>query len=469
MTLDEAIAKILALEQQLIALGQENHLLRERVSELERRLSLDSGNSSKPPASDGLEKSPHRTKSLRRKSNRNSGGQPGHQGQTLEAVSHPDVVIQHPAPEQCRCGVDVWHVPVTAVLKRQVFDIPQPQIVVTEHQVHVKRCPQCQQTVQSCFPEGVKAPVQYGPRIRAIATYLNQQHFIPEERLSELLTDIFRCSMSPATIVKLSNTVKQSFEPLIENLSATLQASPVKHLDETGLRISGRTQWLHVVSTATETWYRTAVKRKDLEPLKMMTGVVVHDHWQPYFQLEGLAHSLCNAHHLRELKALQEIEQESWATSMGNLLRVACRYKHRSVNGIPEAIQVRLERLYQQILARGLAFHEALEPLPQKSERGRPKRRVGHNLLLRLKQFEADVLRFLRQPEVPFSNNQAERDLRMMKLKQKVSGGFRSHEGARNFAVIRSVLSTARKRGLNLLEVLATAVQGKTPSLVAGT
>jgi transposase len=178
---------------------------------------------------------------------------------------------------------------------------------------------------------------------------------------------------------------------------------------------------------------------------------------------------LCNAHHLRELKALQEIEQESWATSMGHLLRVACRYKHRYVKGIPKAIQGRIERLYQQIVARGLAFHEALEPLPQKSVRGRPKRRVGHNLLLRLKQFEADVLRFLRQPEVPFSNNQAERDLRMMKLKQKISGGFRSTEGARTFAVIRSVLSTARKRGLNLLEVLAAAVQGNTPTLVAGT
>jgi transposase len=274
MTLDEAIDKIIALEHQLIALGQENHLLRERVSELERRLSLDSVNSSKPPSSDGLEKSPRRTQSLRRKSKRNSGGQPGHQGQTLKAVSHPDVVIQHPAPQQCRCGCDVWHIPATAVLKRQVFDIPQPKIIVTEHQVRVKRCPQCQQTVQSCFPEGVNGPVQYGPRIRAIATYLNHQHFIPEERLSELLSDIFNCSMSTATIVKLSNTVQQSFEPLIENLSAMLQASPVKHLDETGLRISGRTQWLHVVSTATETWYRTAVKRKDLEPLKMMTGAI---------------------------------------------------------------------------------------------------------------------------------------------------------------------------------------------------
>lgn len=462
MKLDEAIEKILALEQ-------ENQLLRERLAELERRLSLDSGNSSKPPSSDGLGKRQRRTQSLRNTSNRKNGGQRGHQGQTLEAVATPEVIIEHPAPEHCHCGCDVWHLPVINILKRQVFDIPHPNIVVTEHQVRVKRCPQCQQHVQAPFPKGVKAPVQYGARIRAIATYLNHQHFIPEERLSELLNDIFSCSMSTATIVKLSNTVKQSFEPLLEDLSATLQSSPVKHLDETGLRMGGRTHWLHVVSTTTETWYRTALKRKDLEPLKTMTGVVVHDHWKPYFQLEGLVHSLCNAHHLRELKALQEIEQESWATSMGHLLRVACRYKHRYVKGIPKAIQGRIERLYRQIVARGLAFHGALEPLPQKSGRGRPKRRVGHNLLLRLKQFEADVLRFLRQSEVPFSNNQAERDLRMMKLKQKISGGFRSREGARTFAVIRSVLSTARKRGLNLLDVLSSAVQGQTPTLAAGT
>ena len=462
MTLDEAIEKILALEQ-------ENQLLRERLAELERRLSLDSGNSSKPPSSDGLGKSPRRTNSLRSNSNRNSGGQRGHQGQTLAAVSNPEVIIEHPAPEQCDCGCDIWHLPVIAVVKRQVFDIPQPNIVATEHQVRVKQCPQCQQRVQSPFPEGVNAPVQYGPRIRAIATYLNHQHFIPEARLSELLSDVFDCSMSAATIAKLSSTVKQSFEPLVEDLISTLKSSPVKHLDETGLRISGQTQWLHVVSTATETWYRSALKRKDLEPLNLMNGVLVHDHWKPYFQVGGVDHSLCNAHHLRELKALQEIEKESWATSMSKLLQVACGYKHRYAKGIPEDLQARIERLYQQIVARGLTFHEALEPLPQKSSRGRPKRRIGHNLLLRLKQFEADVLRFLRQSEVPFSNNQAERDLRMMKLKQKISGGFRSAEGASTFAAIRSVLSTARKRGLNLLEILSNAVQGKTPTLVAGT
>lgn len=465
MTLDEAIEKIIAQEQQLAALVQENQLLREQLVELERRLSLDSKNSSKPPSSDGLKKSPRRTKSLRRKSNRDSGGQPGHSGQSLKTVSNPDVVIEHPAPGQCRCGCDVWHVPVSAIVKRQVFDIPPPKIKVIEHQVSVKRCPQCQQTVQSGFPEGVNAPVQYGPNIRGIAAYLHHQHFIPEARLSELLRDVFSCSMSRATIAQLSKTVNQAFEPLVETLIAQLKSSPVKHLDETGFRISGLTQWLHVVSTATETWYRTAFKRKDLEPLSGMEGVVVHDHWKPYFQLDGLDHSLCNAHHLRELKALEEIEQESWATSMSRLLQVACRSKHRHAKGIPRSLEARIEKLYGQIVQRGLTFHEALAPLPRKSPRGRPKRRVGHNLLLRLKQFEADVLRFLHQPEVPFSNNQAERDLRMMKLKQKISGGFRSTEGASTFAAIRSVLSTARKRGLNLLEILNSAVQGKTPVL----
>ena len=174
---------------------------------------------------------------------------------------------------------------------------------------------------------------------------------------------------------------------------------------------------------------------------------------------------MCNAHHLRELKALQEIEQESWATAMSKLLKLACAYKHRYVDDIPPSVQARIHTLYQTILMRGLAFHKQLSPLPKISPKGRPKRRVGHNLLLRLKHYATDVLRFLSQHDVPFTNNQAERDIRMMKLKQKISGGFRSPESADAFATIRSVLSIARKQGLNLLDVLTFAVQGKTPSL----
>ena len=451
-------------EEKISALEKENQALRERIAELERRLGIDSQTSSKPPSSDGLKKKTHRTRSLRTKSSRKTGGQKGHQGQTLEQVSEPDLLVIHSAPSSClECGCDVSSEQVRSVRKRQVFDIPEPRIEVTEHRVEVKQCPRCQQKLQGCFPEQVKAPVQYGIRIKAISAYLQHQHFLPEDRLSEALEDLYGCSMSPGTIANTSKSLAQNISAVVEKLASSVKSSPVKHLDETGFRISGQTQWLHVVSTETATWYRTAEKRKDLGPLVGIEGVVIHDHWKSYFQLSDVSHGLCNAHHLRELKALEEIEQESWARSMKKLLTLANKYRHRYPETIPKSIVIRLNELYESILHRGLDFHESQPPLSRKSNRGRVKRRVGHNLLLRLKDYASDVLRFLFEPNIPFTNNQAERDLRMMKCKQKISGCFRSFDNALDFANIRSVLSTARKQNFNLLQVLTQALSGQTP------
>lgn len=453
-------------EAKIAALEKENQALRERIAELERRLGIDSQTSSKPPSSDGLKKknNTHRTRSLRGKSHRPTGGQKGHQGQTLEQVSEPDKIVNHSAPDCCSgCGCDVSQEKVLSVLKRQVFDIPEPRIEVTEHQVEVKQCPQCQQKIQGSFPQEVKAPVQYGVRIKAISAYLQHQHFIPEDRLSEALEDLSGCRMSTGTIANTSKSLGQKLSEVVEKLAASVKASPVKHLDETGFRISGKTQWLHVVSTEKITWYRSAAKRKDLKALEGITERVIHDHWKCYFQLEGVSHGLCNAHHLRELKALEEIEQESWAFSMKKMLTLANKYRHRYPETIPKSIVIRLTQLYDSILHRGLDFHESLPPLTRKSKRGRVKRRVGHNLLRRLKDYASDVLRFLIEPDVPFTNNQAERDLRMMKCKQKISGCFRSFDNALDFANIRSVLSTARKQNLNLLDVLIQVFSGQIP------
>ena len=466
-------------EAKIAALEKENQALRERIAELERRLGIDSQTSSKPPSSDGLKKkNTHRTRSLRRKSQRPTGGQKGHQGRTLKQVSEPDKIINHSAPDCCwKCGCDVSNEQILSVFKRQVFDIPEPQIEVTEHRVEVKQChraflsggnlrrvaPQCQKKIQGRFPEQVKAPVQYGVRIKAISAYLQHQHFIPEDRLSEALQDLFGCRMTSRTIANTSKFLGQKLSDVVEKLAASVKLAPVKHLDETGFRISGKTQWLHVVSTETATWYRPAAKRKDLEPLAGITGRVIHDHWKSYFQLEGVSHGLCNAHHLRELKALEEIEQESWACSMKKLLNLANKYRYRYPETIPKEILIRLSELYESILRRGLDFHEALPPLTRKSNRGRVKRRVGHNLLLRLKDYASDVLCFLTEPNVPFTNNQAERDLRMMKCKQKISGCFRTFDSALDFANIRSVLSTARKQNFNLLDVLIQVLSGQPP------
>ena len=459
MSLDEANARIAELEA-------ENRALRERLARLERRLGLDSQNSSQPPSSDGFKKAPRRTQSLRRKSNRPSGGQVGHKGQTLESVDKPDHIEVHPVREHCSgCGLSFAHVPISGILRCQVFDIPPLHIEVTEHQAERKDCPRCGLRHQAQFPVGVNAPVQYGPRIRALGVYLNQQHFIAEQRLSEFFSDVFGASMRPATVTSAISVVADACEPAVERIRERLEDAASKHLDETGFRINAIRQWLHVVCTSRLSWYRTSPKRKDLEPLSGLTGVVIHDHWKSYYQLAHVTHALCNAHHLRELKALDELDHESWAKSMTKLLGIVCGYRHRYPDGIPPSMAQRIRSVYEGIVQRGLSYHHSLPPLPRSAKKGPPKRRVGHNLLRRLDTYADDVLRCLFQVEVSFTNNQAERDLRMMKLKQKISGGFRSSEGAKRFVTIRSVLSTARKQSCNVMELLTTAVQGKTPVL----
>ena len=234
----------------------------------------------------------------------------------------------------------------------------------------------------------------------------------------------------------------------------------MKHLDETGMRIKGKTHWLHSVSTEKLTWYRVSAKGKDNEPLSTIEGTVVHEHWKSYYKLSGVEHSLCNAHHLRELKALSEIEEQSWAKPLTNLLLFANQGQQRYEGQIPSQIKSKLRRVYYSILAKGFEYHQSLPPLEQKSQ-GRTQRRVGHNLLLRLRDYADDVLRFLESPQIPFTNNQAQRDIRMMKCRQKISGGFRSWQGAENFASLRSLICTARKQGRNILAVLTQVLNGE--------
>ena len=290
--------------------------------------------------------------------------------------------------------------------------------------------------------------------------YLLHYQLLPEKRLAVLMTDLFGVKLVTATIARISNDCAERFHGFVDALRDQVAAAPVKHMDETGFRIGGKTQWLHIASTAWLTFYRTAAKRGSL--LANVTGIVVHDHWKPYYTMTGVVHALCNAHHLRELKALIEIEKEDWAAKMQRLLRRACHAanlaRERGVPLKPGLIAL-IERCDDGILANGLAFHEAQPTLAKAKRRGRQPRRVGHNLLLRLSTRKQDVLRFLTDPSVPFTNNLAERDGRMMKLRQKISGGFRAENGAKDFAVIRSVLSTARKQGWNMLRTLTVSDQ----------
>jgi transposase len=429
----------------------------ERIKELERRLGLNSENSGKPPSSDGYGKK-SRQNNLREKTGKKPGGQKGHAGTNLKQVNNPNTIADHFPSARAACGEALDKERTTGYRRRQVFDIPKPQpIEVTEHRAHRCRCPHCGTPAEASFPEDVTAPAQYGANIAAVAVYLQHWHFVPEDRLAELIKDIFGVDLTTATIAAMGQRKAGQWSDLADYIGEQVRQAPVKHMDETGLRVCAALHWLHVASTWLLTFYRAPLRRNAM--MKSVTGIIVHDFWKPYLAMDGVAHALCNARHLRELKALIEIEQEPWALQMYRFLRHACHAANRareSKRSMKPAFANWLRARYDRIIAQGLAFHEAMPPLDPigVKKRGRPRQRTGHNLLMRLRDHKDDALRFLTNPDVPFTNNQAERDIRMMKLKQKISGCFRTSTGAQTFATLRTVLSTARKQGWNILDTL---------------
>ena len=444
--MDDKDAIIQALQEQV-------RILTARVAELERRLNLDSSNSSKPPSSDGLSKKP-RTESLREKGKRKPGGQTGHPGQTLKMSATPDLVVVQAVTHCGSCGIDLGAASPCRIEKRQVFDLPQPKVEITEYQAECKRC-SCGVMTTAKFPEHVVAPVQYGPRTRAMAVYFNHQQLIPEDRVAEIFDDIFGLPLAAATVASCGSTASEALTPWLLNLNLWLASSRLKHLDETGFRVAGKTLWLHVICNNFATFYRIARKRGEM--FQGLSGTVVHDHFRSYYTLSDVFHALCNSHHLRELKALSEIEKESWAIRMSRLLRYANKHRNKA-----EAVRL----VYDRIVDEGITFHELQTPLTTESKRGRKKRRIGHNLLLRLRDHREEVLRFLQNNEFPFTNNCAEQALRMMKLRMKISGCFRSLAGAEIFANIRSFTATCKKQGINVFSALEGLFQGKMPALL---
>ena len=428
-----------------------------RIEELERRLGLDSSNSSKPPGNDGFRKKPH-PKSLRQKTGKTSGGQEGHEGKNLRQVVNPDKVIDH-CPSSCSCGEALGIAQSTGYKKRQVFDIPKPQpALVTEHRAHSCRCARCGKKTESAFPEDVTAPAQYGANTSALVVYLQAWNLIPEDRVAAFMRDIFGVDMATSTIAAMAQRKAAEWKALAKHIGDLVKKTAVKHMDETGYRIAKALQWLHVASTNLLTFYRTG-KRGDM--LEGVSGIIVHDFWRSYFNIEGVEHALCNAHHLRELQALMDFEKEKWAFEMFRFLRHAChaanvaREQNKPLK--PSFLKWLLAR-YDRIIAQGLAYHESLPPIERptlKKRRGKQRRRTGHNLVIRLRDHKEMALRFLVNPDVPFSNNQAERDIRMMKLRLKISGCFRSETGADSFATLRTVLSTAKKQGWNIFNTLS--------------
>lgn len=437
--------------------------LEERVKELENRLNKNSSNSSKPPSSDGLKRKP---KSQRESSGKKRGGQAGHAGKNRPQVESPDKIIVH-VPANCMgCKASLDAIAGSCLEKRQVFDLPQPNVEVTEHRVEGKQCPCCGYLNRGIFPDDVKGPTQYGERVQALIAYFAHQHFIPVDRVCQIFEDLFGINISAGTCANIDGKLFQNLETFEAGLKLYLIAARVLHFDESGIRCEKKLRWVHVTSSQVATLYVLHSKRgqeaiDSIGILPQFNGFAVHDHWFPYFSYSQAIHVLCNAHHLRELSFVHEEEKEEWAKQMKDLLIFGKKEveKHIEEGMLPKTILCQIEKSYDQIISEGLQYHALLPPLPC-GKRGRNKQRSGKNFLDRLQEKRTCVLWFLRHFSVPFTNNLGEQDIRMVKLKQKISGCFRTETGGKIFCRIRSYLSTARKQGWNIWDALTDALKG---------
>lgn len=463
----EMDARIHALERQVQDLMVRLDASEQRVQYLEERLAKDSHNSSKPPSSDGLHKP--KPKSLRSPSGRPTGGQPGHSGQTLRMVEKPDHTVSHPV-NQCKgCGSSLTEQQPDRVERRQVFDLPAPKLEVTEHQAEIKTCA-CGCVNRAAFPPEVTAPVQYGLRVKSVAVYLKGYQLLPFERLAEMMRDLFACNtFSEGTLANFSASCSERLEPVDAFIRAQVSTAAVAGFDETGMRAIGSLHWLHTVSTSFLTWYFAHAKRgreamDAAGVLPDFKGRAVHDFWDPY-QKYDCDHAFCNAHLLRELVFLWEEQKQAWAKIMIDHLLAIKTAVDTARQGGQSALNAEnrdsFYARYIQIVDIGYADNPAADPPKGPKRRGRRKQSKARNLLDRFRDHHEGILAFMHNFAVPFDNNQSERDLRMMKLRQKISGTFRSLDALVDFCRIRGYVSTARKNGINALDALRLVFLGK--------
>lgn len=407
---EEILKRLRLLEEENAKLRSENAELRAENTRLREALNKNSQNSSKPPSTDGLQKPA--PKSQRGKSGKKSGGQNGHTGRTLLQVESPDVIEIHQPAHCSGCNTSLLEVAAHGFERRQVFEIPEPKLNVIEHRCEKKKCPGCGKQNIAQFPAGVEQPVQYGPLAKGLITYLQNYQFLSYERLSQFFNDIYGVRISQGTVYNTTKTAYRNLAGFETWVKERLVASKVLHADETGLRV--------------------------------LTTL--------YFNFDFIRHGLCNAHLLRELTSVLENTNQSWAKDMRHLLGKLNKATKLPENWPSEVEIQAFEQEYRQILERGYEQTGGVQP---------EKRTVARNLWERFVIRQQQVLLFMYDSSVPFDNNQAERDVRMAKVKQNVSGCFRSKAGADYFARIRGYISTARKNGENVLIALQNAFLGR--------
>lgn len=454
----ETLIEIILMQRQEIA-G-----LRQEIQELRDQLAKHSGNSGKPPSSDGLKK----PRSQRVKGQRRSGGQPGHEGHTLKMVEKPDQIERHEVNVCPHCATDLHGLEASRVEKRQVFDLPAVKLAVTEHQAEMKQCPGCGQEVKGQFPPDVRQPVQYGPRFKAQAVYLNSYQLIPLARTCEVLGDFYGHAPSQALVCEALNSVVEQVQPVVAHIKQQITQADMAHFDESGVRVEGHLNWLHVVSTACLTYYAIHPKRGQVGMsaigiLPEFQGRAVHDHWPSYLTFADCQHAFCNAHHLRELQFITDQYQQAWAADLKRLLldlKAEVEAAPPHLLSLPPDRLTHYEQRYDLILQQGFEANPPPAP-PLLTRRGRKKQSPPRNLLDRFAKHKPQTLAFMYDFRIPFDNNQAERDIRMVKLKAKISGTFRTRLGADAFCTVRSYLSTVRKHGANVIQSIHQALLGQ--------
>jgi len=452
------------LKEQLAQRDEVIERLTQRVTDLEERLAKNSRNSSLPPSSDRFARQP---KSLRKKSGKKPGGQAKHPGSTLVMREHPDEIVVHKVLRCQYCQADLQSEKVLVLHRRQVVDTPVARLIAQEHQAEHKWCPACCQVTLAPFPSGVDAPVQYGPRVAAMAVYLVQQQLVPWARACEILSDLLGIQLSEGSLARLIERCAANLSGVEQRVKQALIQAPVLHQDETGLYVKGSHRWLHVACTATLTHYAVHAKRgreaiDAIGILPQFAGTSVHDGCRSYFLYKDCCHALCNVHHLRELTFIEQAYRQPWAADLKQLLLVmkerVQEAKQQGERRLDPLSLLALRGEYDRLLQEGWRTNRNLARAgPTKPTR---KRHPAVNLLNRLQVGKEAVLAFLSNFAVPFDNNQAERDVRMVKVQQKVSGSFRSETGAVAFCHIRGYLSTLRKQGIHLLSALEAALRG---------